>query len=150
MLPALRNPRFTLPTLPVSSILRREVDDLFGNFFSDYAHEDTGIMGGWTTPVAVWEDESHIYVELEIPGIGSDDVEVLVQRGNLRISGMRKVTDENKNYWHNERFYGKSERVISLPDVVDPEFIQAKMRDGILSVILAKKPEAQPKKVCIT
>jgi len=45
--------------------------------------------------------------------------------------------------------YGRFERLISLPDVVGPDSIEAKLHDGILSITLQKKPEAQPKKVAI-
>lgn len=151
MLTALSTRRSGLPILPASSVFRREVDDLFDRFFGDFIGNGNGGMArGWNVPVAIWDDEKHVYVEVEIPGLCQDDLEVVVHQGNLRIWGERKTTEDNRNYWHNERTYGRFERVISLPDVVDPDSIQAKMRDGILSVTLTKRPEAQPKKVAIT
>jgi hypothetical protein len=76
-------------------------------------------------------------------------LEVTVQQGCLRICAERRAPEENRDYWHNERQYGRFERVISLPDVVDADSIDAEMRNGVLCVRLVKKPEAQPKKVAI-
>jgi HSP20 family protein len=149
MLPALAR-RFAFPVVPASAVFRGEVDDLLGRFFGDVAGNGNGGMTrGWNAPVAIWDDEQHVYVEVEIPGMCSEDVEVLVHQGNLRIWGERKTADESRNYWHNERAYGRFERLISLPDVVDADSIEAEIRDGILSVKLLKKPDAQPKKVAI-
>lgn len=150
MLPAPSSRRFALPILPASSVFRREVDDLFGRFFGDFGGDGNGGMTrGWNAPVAIWDDEKHVYVEFEVPGLCRDDLEVVVHQGNLRIWGERKIADESRNYWHNERTYGRFERLIALPDVVDPDSIEAKLYDGILSITLQKKPEAQPKKVAI-
>ncbi len=150
MLPALSAPRFALPMLPASSVFRKEVDDLFDRFLGDFAHNGKlGMMRGWNAPVAIWDDDSHVYVEVEIPGLSGEDVEVVAHQGTLRIAGERKPTDEGRNYWYNERTFGRFERVISLPDLVDADSIEAQMHDGVLSVTLSKRPEAQPKRVAI-
>jgi len=136
--------------LPSTSALRREVDELFDRFFGDFAYGGNGGMTrGWSAPVAIWDDDKHVYVELEIPGVNREDLEVVVHQGNLRIWGERKPADESRNYWYNERMFGRFERLISLPDVVDPENIEAKVHHGILAITLTKKPEARPKKVAI-
>lgn len=150
MLPALNPSRFYLPIPAAQSSFRREFDNLFDRFFRDLpANGDGGIARGWNAPVAIWDDNDHVYVEMEVPGLSQDDLEVIVHQGNLRIWGERKLPDDDRNYWHNERMFGRFERLISLPDVVDPNSINAQMRAGILSVTLHKKPEAQPKKVTI-
>ena len=94
-------------------------------------------------------NEQNVYVEVEVPGLCRDDLEVVVHQGVLRIWGERKATEDSRNYWYNERSFGRFERLITLPDVVDSETIDAEMHDGILSVKLMKRPEAQPKKVAI-
>ncbi len=149
MLPALSTRRFGLPVLPASSQFHQEIDGLFDRFFGDFANGNGGMTRGWNASVAIWDDEKHVYLEVEIPGLCQDDLEVVVHQGNLRIWGERKTASENRNYWYNERMYGRFERLISLPDVVDPDSIEAQMRDGVLSITLTKKPEAQPKKVAI-
>jgi len=137
--------------LPASSILRREVENLFDRFLgdSDGNGNGGGMTRGWNAPVAIWDDEQHVYVEVEVPGLCRDDLEVVVHQGILRIWGERKAAEDSRNYWYNERSFGRFERLITLPDVVDSDTIDAEIRDGILSVKLRKRPEAQPKKVAI-
>lgn len=149
MLPALSTSRFFQPMTTAPSVLRREVDDLFDRFFHDFPGNGEGMTRGWHAPVAIWDDNNQVYVEVEVPGLSQDDLEVVVHQGNLRIWGERKLPDGDRNYWYNERTFGRFERLITLPDVVDPDSINAQMRAGILSVTLQKKPEAKPKKVCI-
>ena len=147
MLPALSTRRFSLPMVPATSVFRREVDDLFDRFFGDF--NGSSMTRGWNAPVAIWDDEQYVYVEVEVPGLSRDELEVVVHQGSLRIWGERKTTEENRNYWYNERTFGRFERLITLPDVVDSETIAAEMHDGVLSVKLTKRPEAQPKKIAI-
>ena len=148
MLPTLSTRRMTFPTLPAPSMFRKEVDELFDRFFGDVVGT-ANMTRGWVVPVAIWDDDQYVYVEMEVPGLSQNDVEVVVHQGNLRVVGERKAPTENLNYWHNERMFGRFERLIALPEVVDPESIDATMHDGILAVKLMKRPEAQPKKVAI-
>lgn len=147
MLPTLSTRRFSWPTFGAASTFRREMDDLFGRFFGD--DRDGGMVRGWQVPLSIWDDEQSIYIEAELPGVSRDDVEVIVQDGSLRLRGERKPTDEERNYWYNERTFGQFERVISLSEMVDPDNIDAEMRCGVLSIKLMKRPEARPKKVLI-
>jgi HSP20 family protein len=129
-------------------MFNKEIDEMFARFFGDVV--GTGNMArGWVVPVAIWDDDQHVYVEVEVPGLSENEVEVVVHHGNLRIVGERKAPAEDRNDWHNERVYGKFERLITLPEVVDPESIEATIHDGVLAVKLSKRPEAQPKKVSI-
>ena len=147
MLPA-RNSNRSLST--ARSSIRRDLEDVFDRLFYDFPTQgDGGMSRGWQAPVAIWDDNEHVYVEAEVPGFSKDELEVVVHQGNLRIWGEREEVKEDRNYWYNERSYGKFERLIKLPDIVDPDSIDAQMHDGILSVTLKKKPEAQPKKVSI-
>lgn len=141
MLPALSTSRFErMPPNPFAT-LRHELDDLFGRFVGG---TDSGSLlpGAWYAPVALWEDNEHVYLEIEVPGVGGDALEVVVHHGNLRVSGERKMPEGDRQYCYNERRYGGFERFISLPEAVDPDSIRAELRDGILHVTLTKRPEA--------
>jgi HSP20 family protein len=54
-----------------------------------------------------------------------------------------------RKYWHNERVFGEVARVITLPDTVDPDSVEASLSDGVLHVMIAKRPETQPKKISV-
>jgi HSP20 family protein len=150
MLPALTTPRFSWPAFGSASLLRREVDDLFGRLFGDsWGDRDGGMIRGWQVPLSIWDDEQSIYIDAELPGVSQDDVEVIVQDGSLRLRGERKLPNEDRAYWYNERTFGQFERVISLSEMVDPDNIEATMHGGVLSIKLMKRPEARRKKVLI-
>ena len=140
MLPALSTRRFQIPTLTMTPQIHREIDGLFDRFFGEFANNGHSLpVRNGMVPVAVWEDAQAVHVEVELPGMSHEDVEVVVHQGQLRIWGERQPHTDNRTYWCNERLYGKFERSITLPETIDPETIEAQMRDGILSVQFQKQ-----------
>jgi predicted nucleic acid-binding protein len=69
----------------------------------------------------------------------------------LRIGGKREAErrEQSDTYYAHERTYGDFLRVFTLPDGVEPNSVQAELKDGVLTVSLRKAPELQPKKVPI-
>ena len=142
MLPVLGNNSVLAP-ITGGSINR--LDSLF-----DRAFGADGLLGqAWGgVPVAMWQDDDHLYVEAELPGITERDVDITVHNGMLFIRGERKP-QEGRRYLYNGRSYGRFERVISLPEAVQTEDVQATLKDGILSLTLPKSPEAKPRKITL-
>ena len=68
-------------------------------------------------------------------------------KNTLKLTAERRETEGERKYWHQERSYGRVERLITLPETVDPEGIEAELKEGVLRLYLAKKPELQPKKI---
>jgi HSP20 family protein len=150
MLPTLSTRHSSWPTFGPAPLFRREIDDLFGRFFGEsWGDRHGGMTRDWQAPVSVWDDEQTVYVEVELPGVSQHDLELFVQNGSLRLRGERKPPSVERNYWYSDRAFGQFERVISLSEMVDPDKIEAEMHDGILSIKLLKKPEAQQRKIPI-
>jgi HSP20 family protein len=143
MLPVLRNN--TMLGQNAAGPVNR-LDALFDRFFSD----DFGPAGQtWSwAPVAMWEDDDHVHVEAELPGLSDQDIEVTVHDGVLYIRGERKPA-EGRKYVYNGRSYGRFERVITLPERVNADDVQATMTDGVLTIDLPKSPEAKPKRITV-
>src|SRR4029453_18454426 len=85
------------------------------------------------------------------PGIDPKEIEITVDRGLLSLSGERR-TDASQgqqaaNTYAQERFTGKFRRVISLPEDADPAKVEAKFRDGILHVTVAKRESPKPRHI---
>ncbi len=137
----------------VSSFMRRgptcsrlgSLDHLLNDFFRPPSAETSA----WHAPTSIWEAEDHFSVEVELPGVHNDDIDVTVEKGVLRVTAERKPPEDERTYLHLERRHGKLERTISLPDTVDAGAVEAELKDGILHVRLAKKPETQPKKISV-
>jgi HSP20 family protein len=121
----------------------REMDELVGQFFGNgNGHSRV------PAPAALWEEEGQWCVEVDLPGVAQEDVEVTLEKNTLSIAAERKVPEDRK-FWHQERSYGKIQRLITLPESVDPNSIEAELKDGVLHLALSKRPETQPKKIAI-
>jgi HSP20 family protein len=124
------------------------MENLFGRILND-SNSNGGATRGWRASVAMWDDAGKVFLEVEIPGVNKDSIDLTVHNGILHISGERKLPEGDRSYWVNERLYGTFDRTISLPDDVDADSIQAELIDGVLRIELSKKPEAQPKKIAV-
>jgi HSP20 family protein len=106
-------------------------------------------MGGWNPAVDVMEDQDKLTVKAEMPGFRCEDMNVSVHENNLILSGERKSEDEQNEggYYRSERFYGKFHRAVPLPFSVDSSKVEARYRDGVLTVTLPKSEQAKAKQI---
>ncbi len=123
--------------------MNREMDRMFDNLL-----ERTGIVQGdrfASIPVCIWEEPNRYCIELDLPGVRKDQIQVSVQKGMLRITAERHTEEvEDRKCWRDERLYAKFERTFTLPDSVDSSSVEAEYVDGVLILYLKKKPEANP------
>ncbi|AZV95156.1 Hsp20/alpha crystallin family protein [Kerstersia gyiorum] len=97
-----------------------------------------------TSPKAV---DIHVFV----PGVEAKDLDVQIEKGVLTISGERapREVPEQATLHVDERFAGRFRRVVSLPDDVEAQGVQASYRDGVLSLHIPRKEAAQPRRIAI-
>ncbi len=97
----------------------------------------------------VREDDNHYVIEADLPGFKKEDVDVTFQDGVLTFSGERthEQAGEGKNYHYIERRTGRFARSVRLPDGVDPDSVDASLKDGVLTVRLAKTEEVKPRRI---
>jgi len=87
------------------------------------------------------------------PGIDPNEIEITVDRGLLSLSGERRSDPQGQqgaNTYAQERFTGKFRRVISLPEDADPAKVEAKFRDGVLHVTVAKRESSKPRQISVS
>jgi len=66
----------------------------------------------------------------------------------LTVSGQRSIpVDEKATYYRKERYEGEFRRVITLPEDVDPDRVEAKYRDGVLQISVQRKETARPRQI---
>jgi HSP20 family protein len=101
------------------------------------------------SPAGIWEDEGAYHIELDVPGVQRENVDITLDKGALAITVERKheESDSTRKGWREERYYGKVTRTFTLPDTIDPDSVAAEMNNGVLHVSVAKSPAAQPRKV---
>ena len=109
-------------------------DDVFGNW---------GIRNSTYPTVNVYEDSKAFYVEAELPGYTSDEVNIDVEKHVLHISSEKTENKEDKKYVVRERGYIKFNRSFSLPEGINEDAIEAEFKNGILTVTLPKLPVQQ-------
>jgi HSP20 family protein len=124
------------------------LEGLFDRLFDDSVFGFSSRVDGAAVPISLWQDEDHLYVEADLPGLSDQDVEVTVHKGVLFIRGERKV-EEGRKYLYNGRTWGRFEQVITLPDDVNTAEVQADLSQGVLRVVLPKSPETKPRKITL-
>ena len=137
------------------STLQTEMNRLFDHFYSG----TQVYLTDWDKKLAdlpavnVVEDGVSFKVEAELAGMDPKNVDVEVANGRLTLKGERKeeVTEKNEgsNYLRQEISYGSFTRTIALPETADGDKAKASFKNGVLTVTVPKKPEAQqkPKKI---
>lgn len=95
------------------------------------------------------KDKQTFSVEVDLPGVKKEDIEINIQDNTLNISAVRKLHKEVKeeDYYLQESFFGKIARSFVLPDDVDRDNIEAKLDDGRLNITLKKAPTARAKSI---
>jgi HSP20 family protein len=129
--------------------MRRQFDRLFG----EAQRAPRGLLGSGVFPqINLTEDADKFYVRAELPGVRSDDIEMQATAKNLSISGERKIEAENEGvrYHRREREAGKFSRIITMPTEIDPDRIEAKLQDGILTIHVPKAEAVKPRQIAIS
>jgi HSP20 family protein len=128
--------------------LRSEIDRLFDDplaFFS----RGMSFFEGWEPSVDVYEDKDQVTIKAELPGMKLPDINVHVRENTLTISGERKSEEESQEgeRYRSERYFGKFQRSIVLSTAIVPEKIDAKYKDGILTIVCPKSEQAKAKQI---
>ena len=101
-------------------------------------------------PTNIFDDGADFIVTAELPGLTADDVEVSVTADTLTLRGKRHVTPpEGFEARRRERRAYDFARSFGFPTKLDPEKVKAELVDGLLTVRLAKVPEAQPRRITV-
>jgi HSP20 family protein len=138
--------------------LHREVDRLFDDFGRDFwrnpfRRSSFDIEPFWrremkfvgAPAVDIAEKDNAYEITADLPGMDERNIEVNLSNGNLTIKGEKKEEKEEKkkDIYLQERRFGSFERTFGVPEAVDLDKIEAAFKNGVLTITLPKKPEAQ-------
>lgn len=101
----------------------------------------------WTPRTAIYEDDRQVTLELDLPGVRSEELELQIEQEQLIIRGERKPSTALDNYRRVEPSYGAFTRTFALPDSVNRDGITAQLDHGVLRVVLPQKEEAKPRRI---
>ncbi len=126
-----------------------DLDRMFEEFMSTRILEPTNME--ISPRVNVEENDNEWILTAELPGVTKDDIELNFRDNILTLSGEKKIEkeDKKKNYHHIERSYGRFSRSFAINSSIVTDKIEAKFKDGILTVVLPKAEEEKPKLIDI-
>jgi HSP20 family protein len=127
--------------------LERQFDEMFGRLNRSGGQAREG--GGWMPMVDVHQDGDDMVVRAELAGVAPENVDITVENSMLRLSGSRDDDQqvEEGNWIRRERFSGRFERQIALPQGVDPDGISATAKDGVVEIRVPCPRSAEPHRV---
>ena len=132
--------------------LQDRINRLFDDAFPRKTDSgDDAEEAGWRPAVDIFETDTAVVLEVELPGVNKEDVSVEVKENILTIKGERKVENEDRTdtFYRRERAYGLFRRAFNLHYVVKPEKIKARFNDGVLRIEVPKPEEEKPKQVMV-
>jgi HSP20 family protein len=129
------------------SVLQDRVNRLFQEYTP--SGEEQLSTTNFVPPVDVYEDEHHVTLKAELPGVDPKNVDIRIENNVLTVRGERKFEKEEKeeNFHRIERRYGSFMRSFTLPNTVNPDSVKADYENGLLKVQFEKRAEAKPKQI---
>lgn len=127
--------------------VKKSYSSIFDDFFNDWTGvgSDSNINKWSQAPVNIHETKDAYHLELSAPGLKKEDIKINVENGLLTISYEKdeSTTSEEYKTVRREFTYNSFKRSFTLNDKVNASEIQGKYENGVLKVLLPKKPEAQ-------
>jgi len=124
--------------------IQRQMESVFGGPLT------TGIRSGVAAfpPVNVGTTPDEIDVYLFAPGVDPANLDISLQNNVLTVSGERRIIrEEGASYYRKERFDGEFRRVMTLPEDVDPDRVEATYKDGVLHIRIERKESSKPRQI---
>lgn len=108
-------------------------------------------LASFSPDFEVKETKESFVFTADLPGVAEKDLTVQLSDNRLSISGKRESekTEQHETYYATERSYGSFTRSFVLPEGIDADKAHAQLKNGVLSIAVPKKPEAQPRKIAV-
>jgi HSP20 family protein len=124
--------------------IRRMLDETFGGFGSPSSLTEAD---GWSPLVDIEETDDGYVVEAELPGVKREDVKIEVVGNELTITGEVKERERKGTLRKRTRRTGRFDYRVGLPSQVDPDKIEAKLHEGVLTLQVPKSERAQRRQI---
>ncbi len=114
-----------------------EMYDLMNQLMQDFVGEPGGAMP-FAVPADLEESDEAYLVEIDIPGVSPDDIDISLRENELRVTGESKERERKGILRRRARRAGQFELMMTLPGPVDPDKVDARLHDGVLTITLRK------------
>ena len=118
-------------------------------FFNSPLSFDNGLLNSTMGPaVTVYETPDSYVFQAELPGWKRDQISINFENQTLILSGQRDLPQEEGWQYHRvEGLWGSFSRSFTVPGIVDPNKVEAELREGVLVITLPKREEAKPRHI---
>lgn len=126
--------------------MRRQMDRMFGDVSQPAGIRSLASGSFPAVNIGVSEDQVDIYIFAA--GVDPKALNVSLRQNLLTIEGERKIAyPEGVQFYRQERFSGQFRRVLTLPEDVDPDQVNAHYRDGVLQITVNRREAVRPRQI---
>ena len=126
--------------------LETEMGELFGR--RAWPAGIRSVAWGTYPPINIGATPDQVDVYLFAAGLDPSAIDISLQQNLLTVAGERKASaEEDVDYYRKERFDGAFRRVITLPEDVDPDQVDAQYRDGVLRIQIKRREAVHPRQI---
>ncbi len=131
--------------------MKERADNIIEKAFERFGYREYSPMSTWQPTTDVYETENSYIIQMEIPGVDREDVDIELKDNKLMVCGEKRLIKEASNcsYLILERSYGPFARSFSLPQDIDKDGIRASLNMGLLIIRIPKK-DIEPEEVKIS
>jgi HSP20 family protein len=129
----------------VTQRVRRMLEESFGGF--GWSFPRLSDRTGWSPLVDIEEQDDAYVLEVELPGVKREDVNIELIGNELAITGEIKEEERKGTLRQRTRRTGRFEYRVTLPDQVDAANVDASLDNGVLTVRVPKSERAQRRKI---
>jgi HSP20 family protein len=124
----------------------QEMDQMFGA--GSWPSGIRSVARGSYPPINIGSTPEQIDIYLFAAGLDMEKLDISIQQNLLTIDGERRpITEEGADYFRKERYDGAFHRVLSLPEDVDPDKVDASYQDGLLHITVQRREAAKPRRI---
>jgi HSP20 family protein len=131
----------------------RELDRVTGQMLS-------GSRVPMSAPMDVWREGRTYHVELDLPGVAADDIDLQIDRNTLTVTAERRaefdrapegdVSGEDREIVVAERQHGSFRRQLVLGEGLDTDGVRAQYTDGVLRLTIPLAEKSTPRRIDVT
>jgi len=126
--------------------LQDEIEGLYGRW--PLPSGIRSVARGTYPPINVGATPEQLDVYVFAAGLDTKTLDISLQQNLLTISGERKApASKEANYYRKERFDGTFRRIVTLPEDVDPDRVEARYRDGVLEIHIGRREATRPRQI---
>jgi HSP20 family protein len=136
---------------PALNGLRQEMDRLFQRFEYDWPEDSAWNRAELSGPQFALRDAGEsLEITADVPGFQIEDLHVSFEQGSLIVRGERReAAPEGYSVHRKERGTARFARAFTLPSRIDPDKIEASLRNGVLELHLPKAAEERPRMISV-